>query len=276
MNYQDVFALVSQAIQTMMGNQLNLFVNDGHLMFNAFAVMVVVFYGARIAISPNRLDGAEILELITHLVICRVCVYYYSTPLPLISDSFTGLVMHEANYLTSQIGSAQYDALQTAATQLLAQLPPTSMTDFVGDATYMIFSILVAFIKAVVFLIASFGFVMQSLLVLFGPLFVPFYIFPKLDFLAWNWFKSFLQYSFYGVLGNGYAYIMCTITIATFKQIATAISQPNANSLASLGGLLWVAMISSIGVILIPTLVSQLFSGQSGSNAMPSVPGLPK
>jgi TrbL/VirB6 plasmid conjugal transfer protein len=271
-NYKDIFTLVSQAIQGLMGNQLNLFVSDGKTMFNAFVVILVLMYGARIALSPKSLNPADVMQLLVQIIIGHTCIYYYSSPLPLIGDSFTGLIIHEANFLTNQIGSTQYDTLQQAATTLVAKLPPTSMTDLVTDGTYLLFSFLVALIKAVIFLVASFGFIMQSLLLLFGPIFIPFYIVPQLDFLAWNWFKCFLQYSFYGVLGNGYAFILTSITIAVFNQIGQAISQPNANSLASLGGLLWLVVTALVGVVLIPQLVSQLFSGQSGSNALPSKP----
>src|SRR5437899_428798 len=41
---------------------------------------------------------------------------------------------------------------------------------------------------------------------LLGPIFVPFFIVPKLDFLFWSWFKAFIQYSFIPVVA--FAFLM--------------------------------------------------------------------
>ncbi len=269
MGYNDIFSLVSNAIQSLMGTQLNSFVSDGQVLFNVFAVVLILIYGMRIALSPDTLNGADALQLVTQLVIGKIITYYYAAAIPGLGVSFTGIIIKECTFLTSQIGASQYDLLQQAANDVLSKLPPASITDLTQDAIYLMFSVTVSLIKAVVFLVASFGFIMQSLLLLFGPLFTPFYIVPQLDFLAWNWFKCFLQYSFYGVLGNGYAYILSSIAIAMFKQIGIAITQPNANSLTALGGLFWLLIAAICGLVIIPSLVSHLFSGQSGSSALP-------
>ena len=45
--------------------------------------------------------------------------------------------------------------------------------------------------------VIAFGIIATAVCVLLGPIFIPFFIVPQLDWLFWGWFKCFLQYSFY-------------------------------------------------------------------------------
>ena len=45
--------------------------------------------------------------------------------------------------------------------------------------------------------VIAFGFVAVGCIVLVGPVFIPFFLVPKLDWIFWGWFKALLQYSFY-------------------------------------------------------------------------------
>ena len=52
----------------------------------------------------------------------------------------------------------------------------------------------------------AFGMIASAVCALVGPIFVPFFIVPKLDFLFWSWFKAFIQYSFIPVIA--FAFLM--------------------------------------------------------------------
>ena len=53
----------------------------------------------------------------------------------------------------------------------------------------------------------AFGLIASAVCALLGPIFVPFFIVPKLDWLFWGWLKSFIQYSFIPVVAIAFLMI---------------------------------------------------------------------
>jgi len=48
---------------------------------------------------------------------------------------------------------------------------------------------------------------------LLGPIFIPFFIVPHLDWLFWGWLKSLIQYAFYPVVANAYLFVFGNLLI---------------------------------------------------------------
>jgi len=267
MGYQDIFTLITNAIQHALGDSSALleFRNTGITLWGIFASIIVMFFGVDWAFSPSSINGARVIRLIMQLLICKTILLLYVTPL-YGSDSFTGIIIKEANYITNTLGQANYDQIAAGAATLDAAIPETSPLSPKSAIIWCTVVILAALINALVFVMAAFGFIVQAILLLLGPLFIPFYIVPTLDFLAWNWFKSFLQYSMYGVIGNAFAYIYTLVAVAMFQQIVTFLMQPNSDAAAAITGLFVLLILGIVGVLQIPSIVSHLFSGQSGAN----------
>ena len=55
--------------------------------------------------------------------------------------------------------------------------------------------------------VIAFGLIASAVCALLGPIFVPFFIVPKLDWLFWGWLKSFIQYSFIPVVAIAFLMI---------------------------------------------------------------------
>ena len=47
----------------------------------------------------------------------------------------------------------------------------------------------------------------SAICALVGPLFVPFFIVPTLEWLFWGWLKAFIQYSFMPVIANAFIFV---------------------------------------------------------------------
>ena len=45
-------------------------------------------------------------------------------------------------------------------------------------------------------------------MVLVGPVFIPFFIVPQMEWLFCGWLKALMQYSFYPVIANVYVFVM--------------------------------------------------------------------
>jgi type IV secretory pathway VirB6-like protein len=114
--------------------------------------------------------------------------------------------------------------------------------------------------------IVAFGLIASAVCGLLGPLFVPFFIVPKLDFLFWGWFKAFLQYSFMPVVA--YAYLM--VFERFLYQVLTTLPNGITSDLYLLYGVqvIGVALVFVVGILLVPSLTASLFSGHGGQGVV--------
>jgi type IV secretory pathway VirB6-like protein len=58
-----------------------------------------------------------------------------------------------------------------------------------------------------------FGPVAMAVAVLVGPVFIPFFIVPKLEWLFWGWLKFFIAYAFNGVIAAAVTFVLCNIVV---------------------------------------------------------------
>src|SRR4029077_10709963 len=105
---------------------------------------------------------------------------------------------------------------------------------------------------------------------LLGPIFVPFFIVPKLDWLFWGWLKAFIQYSFIPVVAIAFLMIFERFV---FRYVTT-LPTPITSAEYGVYGLQAVAVIATfcVGILLVPSLTSSIFSGQGGQAIVPGIP----
>src|SRR4029453_18408527 len=75
-----------------------------------------------------------------------------------------------------------------------------------ANLLYWLLLIVVTVAKVVSLAMVAFGLSASAVCALVGPIFVPFFIVPRLDWLFWSWFKAFIQYSFVPVIA--FAFLM--------------------------------------------------------------------
>ena len=114
------------------------------------------------------------------------------------------------------------------------------------------------------FNVIAFGYIAAAIAVLLGPIFIPFFIVPKMEWLFWGWFKALLQYAFYPVVANAYIFVFGQLLIHFVD------SHPPPYDGATLAvlflPLLFLLIAFTWGVLLIPSLVNSLFTGRSGES----------
>ena len=115
--------------------------------------------------------------------------------------------------------------------------------------------------------VISFSMIASAVCALVGPLFVPFFIVPTLEWIFWGWLKAFIQYSFMLVIANAFIFV--------FEQFLSRYLQTLPPGLRLEDQLLYsvhVVMILvtfTVGVLLVPSLTSSIFSGRSGESTLP-------
>jgi type IV secretory pathway VirB6-like protein len=119
--------------------------------------------------------------------------------------------------------------------------------------------------EALALIIVAFGIVATAVCILLGPVFIPFFIVPHLDWLFWGWLKAFIQYSFYQVVAAAVLYIVSQFTFGIIHgQITGLISSTD---LIKISPVLVVTYLAAIyAIIKVPMLTSHIFSGMSGGS----------
>jgi hypothetical protein len=128
---------------------------------------------------------------------------------------------------------------------------------------------MIVILEAAIFFVIAFGYIAAAVAVLLGPVFIPFFIVPKMEWLFWGWFKAFLQYSFYPVVANAYLFVFGNILIHLVDSHPPPYDGPTIALLFA--PLLFLLIAFVYGIVKIPSLVSSLFSGSSGESVIPKI-----
>ena len=103
-----------------------------------------------------------------------------------------------------------------------------------ANLIYWTVLLLIALAKALSLAVIAFGLIASAVCGLLGPIFVPFFIVPKLEWLFWGWLKSFIQYPFIPVVAIAFLMIFeqfvfryvttlpPTITSAEYRRVRPA------------------------------------------------------
>ncbi len=102
-----------------------------------------------------------------------------------------------------------------------------------------------------------------------GPIFIPFFIVPKMEWLFWGWFKAFLQYSFYQVVSAAFLLVLTNVFTTEIQFLIgnPAIPLTPVRQAAVFSYLLVLSIAGIFGLLQIPRLTAHIFSGTAGSSS---------
>ena len=264
---QNIFSALAQAITQLLSSQGSTLQATGLDIFRGLAVILIVWFGIKSALSASQgLGGfhfAKFADLILMIAFGLGMLTYYSTPIPGTSYSFSDLITKEGLNLSKQIESDQTqqiaDTINNAENQLGA--PPGSF-NILEDLTYLLIVLILAAMEATAFCVIAYGYVAAAVCVLIGPIFIPWFIVPKMDWLFWGWLKAFIGFSFYQVVASAFIFVFAKVLANMFQVIGT-ISISNAFTV--LPALLVTLAVCVYGLFKIPELTASILSGRVGS-----------
>ena len=114
----------------------------------------------------------------------------------------------------------------------------------------------------------AFGWIATAIAVLVGPIFIPFFIVPQLDWLFWGWLKAFLQYAFYRVIAQAFVFVFGNLLL----HFTRAVPPPYTMEMIvfTYAQLVLVLLAFIYGMLKVPSLVNSLFTGRSGETSLPA------
>jgi len=266
----DLFQFLSNLLTT----NSNTFQAIGMNLFRSFALILIVWFGAKSALSAAsggpafRLD--YFAELLLTIAFGFAMITYYSQPIPGFGVSFHSLITNEGLNLASTLNNGLTDQIFQRLDSIYFSLEiPVIAFDAIAILHYILIVAMILLLEAAVFFVISFGYIAAAIAVLLGPVFIPFFIVPKMEWLFWGWFKAFLQYSFYPVVANAYIYVFGNMLIHLVDSHPPPYDGPTIALLFA--PLLFLLIAFLYGVVKIPSLVSSLFSGSSGESVVPKI-----
>src|SRR5207247_536191 len=132
---------------------------------------------------------------------------------------------------------------------------------------YAMVIVCIVLAQGAAFAVIAFGYVSAAIAVLLGPIFIPFFIVPEMEWLFWGWLKSLIQYAFYPVVANAYVFVFGNLLIHFVDSHPPPYD--GAAMLVFFFPLLMLLIAFTYGIIKIPSLVNSLFTGRSGESALP-------
>jgi hypothetical protein len=266
----DFLQFMYQAINDLLTQNLGFFDAMGQNLFRMFATMLIAWYGIKSALAAASgkytFQFDHFASLLLTIAFGFAMVNYYSTPIPGIGTSFHNLITDEAQFLANKINQTALQTIVDRIGDFEARLDAPGVTDFLGMAIYIVVIILLACAQAVSIVVIAYGFVATAVCVLVGPIFVPFFIVPKLEWLFWGWLRCFLQYAFYEVIAAAVVFIIGNLIIGVLTLEGTG----NISTLQLIGWfpVLLITFIASIYVLLkVPALAGHIFSGTAGGSS---------
>jgi type IV secretory pathway VirB6-like protein len=270
---QNIFSALSQAITQLLSSQGNTLQATGLDIFRGLAVILIVWFGVKSALSAAQGHGggfhfAKFADLILTIAFGLGMLTYYSTPIPGTSYSFSDLITKEGLNLSNQIESSQTQEIANTITNAEQQLgsPPGSF-NILEDLTYLLIALILAAMEATAFCVIAYGYVAAAVCVLIGPIFIPWFIVPKMDWLFWGWLKAFIGFSFYQVVASAFIFVFAKVLANMFQVIGTiSIS----NALTILPALLVTLAVCVYGLFKIPELTASILGGRVGTWVNPT------
>jgi type IV secretory pathway VirB6-like protein len=264
------FDAVLQAVNSLVQQNLGVFDRMGQNLFRSFATVLVVWYGIKAALGAGEhRDGFHFSNFVTLILMMSfgfAMVNYYDAPIPGFGRDFHHLITDEAANLSNQIGQANAQRIADDTSYVLGNLDAPAITQPIAIFLYALLWVGAVVTEALALIVVAFGVVATALCILLGPVFIPFFIVPQLDWLFWGWLRAFIQYSFYQVVAAGVLYIVSQFTYGIIHAQITGLMSPS--DLIKISPVLLVTYLAAIySIIQVPTLTSHIFSGTSGGSA---------
>ena len=108
-----------------------------------------------------------------------------------------------------------------------------AMTAVTGFVLVIFMALMMLILSAVVYAQVVWAQIALAILIILGPIFIPFLVFDPLSFLFWGWFRAMITYSLYAVIAGAVLRVFSAVGIAFITSMGTA--DLNVNSFMEVG-----------------------------------------
>jgi hypothetical protein len=236
----------------------------------SLATIMLVWFGIQEALASSRggqgFDMARFLNFFILITFAYTFVLYYDSSIPGIGYSLKSFISDGTTDLANLIGhDATASMLQSIDASLQKSGPGMAMfTAPYMMVAYLINQISLAILAALISVIIAYGEIAAAIIGLLGPIFIPFLVIEKLEFLFWGWLKAFLSFSFYKVIAAATMSILGHLFMAYSTNLID-FTNP-IKMLQNFPFIILLVVVNIFMIIKIPAITASIFSGSSSGH----------
>jgi type IV secretory pathway VirB6-like protein len=239
----------------------------------SLATIMLVWFGVQEALASAQggagFNVAKFLNFFVLITFAYCFVKFYDGSIPGIGYSLKGFVSGGTSNLVDYIGhdSTQevQDTIHTALSKI-GTLSPSLTEPYTLLCTYTV-QVILSILTALIGVIIAYGAIGATIIGLLGPVFIPWMVFDKTDFLFWGWLKAFVGFEFYKVVAAATMSVMSHLLITYFTSGANNVGDPQ-RLITLMPGLLILCIVAGFILLKIPTMTASLFSGGTGGHGL--------
>jgi hypothetical protein len=267
-----LFQFIAQACQSLAATVEPSITAMGMHIVLALATIVMVWFGVQEALASAHGEAGfsmgRFLNLFMLLTFAYVMVNYYDSSIPGLGFSLKGFIDGGTINLVNLIGSdgsnAMLNEINAASSKTGPGLLNTMMSPYYA-IVYFAMQFLLALLVAIVSAIVAYGAIAATIIGLLGPIFIPFLVFDKLDWLFWGWLKAYLGFSFYKVVAAATLNVLSHVLTNYYIQLGQSLSDPSL-IVQTLPLLVLLVLVNIYILLKIPTMTHTLFTGGTGGH----------
>ena len=237
----------------------------------ALATIMLVWFGVQEALASAQggpgFSMGRFLNFFMLITFAYVMVNFYDSSIPGIGYSLKGFINGGAQHLVDLIGTDSAANILNTLRQAETNEGPGMMATVTNPYNAIIFAliqVLIALLSALISVIIAYGAVASAVVGMLGPIFIPFLVFDKLEFLFWGWLRAFLGFSFYKVVAAATLSILSQL-LAHYYSMMSGFVDP-AQMVEKLPVLILLVVVNGFILLKIPAMTATIFSGHTGGH----------
>ena len=267
-----LFQYIAQACQTLAATVAPSITAMGVHIVLALATIMMVWFGVQEALASAHggpgFSMGRFLNLFMLLTFAYVMVNYYDSSIPGLGFSIKGFIDGGTINLVNLIGSDGSNTMLNEIHQASSKTGPSILNTVMNPyyaIVYFAVQFLLAMLAAIVSAIVAYGAIAATIIGVLGPIFIPFLVVDKLDWLFWGWLKAYLGFSFYKVVAAATMNVLSHVLTNYYLQLGQSVSDPS-TIVQTLPLLVLLVLVNIYILFKIPTMTHSLFTGGTGGH----------
>jgi len=267
-----LFEFIAQGCQSLAATAAPSITAMGIHMVLALATIMLVWFGVQEALASAHggpgFSMGKFLNLFMLLTFAYVMVNYYDSSIPGLGFSIKGFIDGGTINLVNLIGSDSSNTMLNEIHAASAKPGPSILTSMMSPyyaIVYFAVQFFLALLAGIVSAILAYGAIAATIIGLLGPIFIPFLVFDKLDWLFWGWLKAYLGFSFYKVVAAATMNVLAHVLTNYYIQLGQSLADPS-TIVQALPLLIILVLVNIYILFKIPTMTHTLFTGGTGGH----------
>lgn len=242
-------------------------------MILSLATIMLAWFGIQEALASAQggpgFNAGRFISFFVLITFAYCFVKFYDSAIPGVGYSLKGFVSGGTSSLVDYIGTDSTQEVQNtvhAALNKIGSLSPSFTEPYTLLCTYTV-QVILSILTALIGVIIAYGAIGATIVGLVGPVFIPWLVFDKTEFLFWGWLKAFIGFEFYKVVA---ASTMSVISHLLITYLTSGAMQADSAShlIYLMPGLLILCFVAGFILLKIPTMTASLFSGHVGGHGI--------